>query len=66
MRVDIDRNRCQGHGLCAMFGAELFALDDDGFGSVKLDSATLPPHLEPIARRVAANCPERAIALAEG
>ncbi|HLF41737.1 MAG TPA: ferredoxin [Acidimicrobiia bacterium] len=64
MRVDVDRGRCQGHGLCAMFGPELFSFDDSGFGYVTVDEAALPSHLEDTARRAAANCPERAIVLA--
>lgn len=63
MRVDIERSRCQGHGLCAMFGPELFSLDEAGFGLVSVDDPTLPSHLEDTARRAAANCPERAIVL---
>lgn len=28
--LDIDRDRCEGHGLCAQLAPEVFQLDDDG------------------------------------
>lgn len=63
MRVVVDRTRCQGHGLCALFGPELFSLDDAGYSVV--NESVVPAGSEDLARRLAANCPERAILLAD-
>ncbi|MEB3980115.1 ferredoxin [Mycobacterium sp. 663a-19] len=30
MRIEVDRNRCEGHGMCEVVAPEYFALDDDG------------------------------------
>lgn len=30
MRIEIDRNRCEGHGLCEAVAPAYFSLDDDG------------------------------------
>lgn len=30
MRIDLDRARCEGHGLCEEAAPELMHLDDDG------------------------------------
>ena len=63
MRVVVDRDRCQGHGLCALFGPEVFSLDESGFAAVS--EPTVPTGTEETVRRVAANCPERAILIVE-
>jgi ferredoxin len=30
MRIEVDTNRCEGHGMCEVVAPEYFALDDDG------------------------------------
>lgn len=30
MHVDIDRDRCEGYGVCAQSAPEVFELDDEG------------------------------------
>ncbi|MGV0037097.1 ferredoxin [Mycobacterium colombiense] len=30
MRIEVDRDRCEGHGMCEVVAPEYFALDDDG------------------------------------
>ena len=59
MRVTIDRQRCQGHALCVMFGPDIFALDE--YGHATVDGVAVPPAVEAAVRAVAARCPERAI-----
>ncbi len=61
MRVVIDRQRCQGHGLCFLFGSDLFGPDEEGHGRPLLDEVPLDRRAE--CDRVAQNCPERAIRL---
>jgi ferredoxin len=64
MKVQINSERCQGHGRCYNLAADLFRDDDEGFGKV-LGDGIVPPDLEREARLAAANCPERAVDLLE-
>jgi ferredoxin len=63
MRLNIDPEKCQGHGRCYSEAPELFEADEDGFGVVRaaqhdrLDGA--------VARRAIRGCPERAIVLSD-
>jgi len=60
--LQIDRIRCDGHGLCAELLPELIRLDDWGFPIIK--SGTLPPTLVEHARRAVDACPVLALRLA--
>jgi len=64
MKVQIDSERCQGHGRCYDLAPGLFGDDDEGYGKV-LGGGTVPAGQEHDARLAAANCPERAITVAE-
>jgi len=64
MKLQIDSERCQGHGRCYDLAPGLFGDDDDGYGRVLADGA-VPAGAEHQARLAVANCPERAISLAE-
>ena len=64
MKVQIDSERCQGHGRCYDLAPELFGADDEGYGVV-LGSGVLPPDQEQGARLAAANCPESAVTILE-
>ena len=64
MRVQIDSERCQGHGRCYDLAPRLFGDDDEGYGQVRSDGA-VPPGAERDARLAALNCPERAVELLE-
>jgi ferredoxin len=57
----IDRDRCQGHGRCAMLAPQVFDLDDDGIGEVLVDP--VPAEDLGDVREAALNCPESAITL---
>jgi ferredoxin len=62
MRVSVDLDVCQGHGVCHMSAPELFELDpDDAHAIVQLDP--VPEGLEVDARTAVDACPERAISL---
>lgn len=62
MRVRVDPDVCQGHGVCRMSAPDLFHLrEEDGQAYVK--SEEVPPGLEEEARLGAASCPERAITI---
>ena len=59
MKVHVDAERCQGHGMCAFHGPDVFELDDLGYS--KPGSRAVPVGMEPQALRGAQACPERAI-----
>jgi ferredoxin len=65
MKVFIDAEKCQGHNRCFAIAPELFDVDDLGNAFV-LGDGTVSSELEPKARLAVANCPERAITIAEG
>jgi len=60
MRVSVDPDICQGHGVCRMSAPELFHLRDED-GQAYVTSEIVPAGLEESARLGAASCPERAI-----
>ncbi len=60
MKVQIDAERCQGHGRCYDLAPGLFGDDEEGYGQV-LGDGTVPPELDRDARLAAVNCPEHAI-----
>ena len=62
MKVQINSERCQGHGRCYDLAPGLFGDDDEGYGRVLADGV-VPPDKEREAHLAAANCPERAIDL---
>jgi ferredoxin len=64
VRVRIDPDRCQGHGRCYDLAPDLFAEDEDGYGTV-IGDGPVPPGREDDARLAAANCPEQAIGVLE-
>ena len=60
MKVSVDPDICQGHGVCRMSAPELFHLrEEDGQAYVKPED--VPAGAEEAARLGAASCPERAI-----
>ncbi|KXF49967.1 hypothetical protein AXA44_21825 [Rhodococcus sp. SC4] len=58
MDLHIDTSRCQGHGRCYALAPEIFAADDEGFGTVRSHTATGGRSEAELA---ADNCPEFAI-----
>ena len=60
--LQVDRIRCDGHGLCAELLPELISLDDWGYPIVK--GGPVPDHLAELARRAVDDCPVLALRLA--
>jgi ferredoxin len=60
VKVQIDPERCQGHGRCYDIAPALFGDDEEGYGQV-LGDGTVAPDQERQARLAEFNCPERAI-----
>jgi ferredoxin len=61
--LQIDRIRCDGHGLCAELLPEWIRLDDWGYPIMK--TGALPPTLLEHARRAVDACPVLALRLAQ-
>ena len=64
MKVQIDSERCQGHGRCYDLAPGLFGEDEEGFGLV-LGDGVVTSGQEREARLAVANCPERAVEIVE-
>jgi ferredoxin len=60
--LEIDRIRCDGHGLCAELLPEVITLDDWAYPIIK--AGTIPPPLLEHARRAIDACPVLALRLA--
>jgi len=58
----LDGTRCDAHGLCVLRCPELVTLDERGFAGVE-PGAISGKRLLRKARRAAAGCPERALAV---
>ena len=67
MRVQIDPDRCQGHGRCYDLAPDLFGEDEDGYATLTDLTAggDVPPGREADVRLAAANCPESAVLVTE-
>jgi ferredoxin len=61
MRIEVDAEACTGHGRCWSLAPEVYEADDDGYCATR--QLDVPPELEEQARKGAASCPERAIAV---
>jgi ferredoxin len=61
-QLQVDRIRCDGHGLCAELLPEWISLDDWGYPIVK--PGTLTPGLLEHARQAVDTCPVLALRLA--
>lgn len=59
MRVEVDRDRCEGNAICVGISADIFELDDDDYAVVKLDP--VPPELEAKAQQAIEECPRAAL-----
>ncbi len=60
VKVQIDPERCQGHGRCYDLAPDLFVDDEEGYGQVRGDG-TVAPDQERHAQLAVVNCPEHAI-----
>lgn len=62
-RVQIDGNRCQGHGRCVLIAPDYFDVGDTGLGKV-LREQVLEVDLADL-REARMTCPEAAIELTD-
>ena len=62
MRIAVDLDLCQGHGVCCSEAPELFELGRD---KVRVLDASPAPEFHAAARLAAKYCPTRAISIQE-
>jgi ferredoxin len=61
MRIEIDRELCEGYGVCVQSAPDLFALDDEGNSEIL--QADVPADLERGAMLAEKSCPMQAVRL---
>ena len=59
--LEVDRIKCDGHGLCAELLPEMLELDDWGYPIVR--EANVPRNILEHARRAMVDCPVMALRL---
>jgi ferredoxin len=59
MRVEVDRDRCEGNAVCLGIAPDLFDLDDDDYAVVKADP--VPADQEELAEQSIQECPRAAL-----
>ncbi|MET0700433.1 MAG: ferredoxin [Mycobacterium sp.] len=59
MRVEVDRDRCEGNAVCVGIAPDLFDLDDDDYAVMKVDE--IPTDQEQLAEQSVAECPRAAL-----
>ncbi|MBG6096886.1 ferredoxin [Nocardioides luteus] len=61
MKIDVDYDRCEGHGLCAEQAPNLFSLDDDAELTYHAEGAEVGSDELAQARAAIASCPVAAL-----
>ncbi|EKF22319.1 hypothetical protein C731_3811 [Mycolicibacterium hassiacum DSM 44199] len=59
MRVEVDRDRCEGNAVCVGIAPDLFELDDEDYAVVKHDP--VPAGMEELAEQAINECPRAAL-----
>jgi ferredoxin len=59
MKLEVDWDRCEGHGMCESTAPEMFQLDDNGDMHLLLDG--VPADLEAKVAAAAKACPMTAL-----
>jgi ferredoxin len=57
MKISVDHDRCEGHGLCAEQAPAVFDLDDDAQVVYRFDGGTVPADQVAAARAGVNSCP---------
>ena len=58
-RVEIDTDRCQGHGKCMIESPEVFGEDEQGYPVLVMTD--IPDEYRPAVERCVLGCPETAL-----
>lgn len=64
MRISVDRDRCEGYGVCAEVAPDLMHLDEDG--DLVMDVDGLAPEHADDAASAARVCPVAALSVRDG
>jgi ferredoxin len=64
MRVEVDRTRCEGHGMCEGAEPDTFRLDADG--ELEILEEEIPPDRRQRVESAVRLCPVAALRLREG
>lgn len=64
MRISVDRDRCEGYGVCAEVAPDLLHLDDEG--ELVVDVGELAPEQADGAASAARVCPVAALSVRDG
>lgn len=59
MRVEVDRDRCEGNAVCLGIAPDIFDLDDEDYAVVTKDP--IPADQENLAEQAIAECPRAAL-----
>jgi ferredoxin len=59
VRVEVDRDRCEGNAVCLGIAPDIFDLDDEDYAVVKIDP--IPAGQEDLAEQAIAECPRAAL-----
>lgn len=63
MKVEVDEDRCRGHGVCWSLCPEVFTLTDDGYAVAEVPE--VPAEFEAEVQAAYGSCPERAITVSQ-
>ncbi|EME24537.1 MAG: Ferredoxin [Rhodococcus erythropolis] len=61
MKISVDWDRCEGHGICTEQAPKVFSLDDEGELSYAYENTDIPDELAPGARSAIGACPVAAL-----
>ena len=59
MRVEVDRDRCEGNAVCLGIAPDLFELDDEDYAVVTADP--VPADQEALTEQAINECPRAAL-----
>lgn len=62
MRINVDTDRCTGHGVCESIAADIFEVNDDGLVHLLVDSPA--EHRRAEIEQAVAECPTQALSVA--
>lgn len=61
MRIIVDRDRCEGHGVCESAAPQLFQIDDEGDLVYHFDGREIPEEYRDPATNSVLTCPVAAL-----
>ena len=64
MRIEVDRDFCQGNGICESVSPHTFEVGEDGLAQLRLD--VVPPELCDDVMTAVDSCPNAALRVVEG